>query len=211
MIGPSVSIDRAAVLSHLQETFVSRILPRVEAIGRVFFRQVRCRHHKAELLAEMAALSWRWFVRLVRRGKAVLHFGSALARFAARAIQSGRRLCGHEKSQDAMSGFAQRNRGFTVGTLPNVATLAASPLAEAIRDNTTTPIPDQVAFRLDFRAWRGTRSVRDRRMIDCMMTGESTAMLARLFGVSAARISQLRREFHDDWHAFCGELTGQLD
>ena len=47
--------SHAAVSQHLQEIFVGSVLPRVEAHGRAYFRHVRCRHHKAELLAEMAA------------------------------------------------------------------------------------------------------------------------------------------------------------
>jgi hypothetical protein len=205
----SVSIHHAAVSQHLQETFVGTILPHVEAHGRVYFRHVRCKHRKAELLAEMAALSWRWFVRLVRRGKDVLKFVSRLAVYAARAISSGRRVCGRERARDAMSASTQRNRGFAVGSLPEVGTPLSGPLADALLDNTVSPVLDQVAFRLDFPAWRRTRTERDRRIIDCMMTGESTARLARLFGVSAARISQLRREFHADWLWFCDELAPQ--
>jgi hypothetical protein len=205
----SVPIDHAAVSQHLQETFVGSVLPRVEAHGRLYFRHVRCRHHKQELLAEMAAISWRWFVRLVRRGKDVMQFVSKLAVFAARAISSGRRVCGRERARDAMSRSTQRKRGFAVGSLPHSCTPLGSPLADALQDNTVSPVPDQVAFRVDFPAWRRTRTERDRRIIDRMMTGESTARLAQLSGLSQPRISQLRREFCADWHAFCGEVTLQ--
>jgi hypothetical protein len=208
MTAPSVQFRHAAVPQHLQETFVGAVLPRVEAHGRIYFRHVRCQHHKEELLAEMAALSWRWFVRLVRRGKDVLQFANTLAHYAARAINSGRRLGGQERARDAMSASAQRKRG-AVCSLAKAGSLLGGPLAEALLDNTVSPVPDQVAFRLDFPVWRRTRSERDRRMIDAMMTGESTAVLARLFGVSAARISQMRRAFHADWHAFCGEPAPQ--
>jgi len=68
-------------------------------------------------------------------------------------------------------------------------------------------VPDQVIFRVDFPAWQSTRSARDRQVIDYMMSGESTTALARRFGLSSARISQMRREFHDAWLTFCGELT----
>src|SRR5262249_44347388 len=57
-------------------------------------RHVRCPDRKEELLAELRGLAWAWFVRLVRRGKDVLAFVSALATFAARAVNSGRRVCG---------------------------------------------------------------------------------------------------------------------
>ncbi len=99
----SVPIHHDAMSQRLRETFVGSILPRVEAHGRVYFRHVRCYHRKKELLAEMAALSWRWYVRLVRRGKDALKFVSKLAVYAARAISSGRRVCGRERARDAMS------------------------------------------------------------------------------------------------------------
>jgi hypothetical protein len=35
-----------------------------------------------------------------------------------------------------------------------------------------------------------------------MMQGDRTQELSRSFGISPARVSQLRREFHDDWQRF---------
>ena len=203
----SVPIDHDAVSQHLQETFLGSVLPRIEAHGRLYFRHVRCLHRKQEMVAEMAALSWRWFVRLVRRGKDVLKFVGRLAVYAARAISSGRRVCGRERARDPMSASAQRKRGFAVGSLAEVGNRLGGPLADALLDNTVSPVLDQVAFRIDFPEWRRTRTERDRQIIDFMMTGESTTTLARLFRLSSARISQLRREYCADWHAYCGEVT----
>src|SRR5262249_26438442 len=152
--------------------------------------------HRQELLAEMAALCWKWFVRLVRRGKDVLQFVSALATYAARAVTSGRRVCGHEKSKDVLSPVAQRRHGFSVGKLPDFATLSGNPLDEAPQANTVPPVPEQVAFRLDFPAWRRIHSDRDRRLIDRLMAGERTLEAGRAFGLSPARVSQKRGEFH---------------
>ena len=70
-----------------------------------------------ELLAEMATLCWGWFLRLVRRGKDVLHFFNALAGLAARAAGSGHRLCGQQSAKDALSPVAQSRHGFSVGRL----------------------------------------------------------------------------------------------
>jgi hypothetical protein len=47
-------------------------------------------------------------------------------------------------------------------------------------------------------------------MIDRMILGERTLDLSKQFGVSAARVSQLRREFHDDWRRYCGEPSSSL-
>src|SRR4029450_4814681 len=108
------------------------LLPRVELHGRVYFRHVRSPEAKEEAVAEMVALCWLWFVRLTRRGKDPLTFGSALATFAARAVRSGRRLCGIDRARDVLSPRAQRDKGFAVTALPEVNSLSgSSPLEEA--------------------------------------------------------------------------------
>ncbi len=181
------------------------LLPRIEQHGRIYFRNLRCPHRKEEALQEMRALAWRWFQRLVRRGKDPAQFPSALASFAARAVRSGRRLCGQERLRDVLSPLAQRRHGFTVDKLPDYRTLARAPYEDALRDNSRTPPPEQVAFRCDFPAWLRTLSRRDRRIIDALIVGSSTGEVARKHGVSAARVSQMRREFHAAWSLFCDD------
>src|SRR5262249_50448364 len=68
-------------------------------------------------------------------------------------------------------------------------------LEERLRDNRQTPVPEQVCFRLDFPAWVGSRSERDRRIIDDLLQGERTLDVASRHGLSPGRVSQLRREF----------------
>ena len=135
----------------------------------------------------------------------MLRFVSTLAGYAARAVNSGRRVCGHERARDVMSPHAKCQHGFTLSRLTDHGTPAGSPLEEALRDNTITPVPEQVAFKIDFPAWRRTYPDRERRLIDRPMAGERTLHVSRAFGLSPARISQKRREFHADWLAFCGE------
>jgi hypothetical protein len=76
---------------------------------------------------------------------------------------------------------------------------------ERLQDNTITPPPEQAAFRIDFPAWLGTRTDRDRRVVDDLMLGERTLDVARKYGLSPARISQLRREFLADWTRFTAD------
>jgi hypothetical protein len=202
----------------LHAVFLADILPRVEAHGRIYLRNVRCPDRKEELLAEMRGLCWKWFVRLVRRGKDVLSFVSALATYAARAVNSGRRVCGHERAKDVLSPVARRLHNFVVEALPQATStshehLYASPHGQALldafeerlHDNTVTPPPDQAAFRIDFPVWRLTHSERDRRLIDTLMLGGRTKEVSRLFGLSPGRISQKRRQLMEDWRRFCGE------
>jgi len=200
----SVATPSAPALHRLRQTFLADVLPRVEAHGRIYFRHVRCCHTREELLAEMIALCWEWFLRLARRGKDALSFVGALVGYAARAAGSGRRLCGHERSKEVLSPVAQRRHGFSVNRLPDFSTLGGNMLDEALMDNTVSPVPEQVAFRLDFPTWHRGHRERDRRLIDRLMAGEGTVEAGRAFGLSPARISQKRRAFRDGWLAFCG-------
>jgi len=192
----------------VQAQFLQLILPRVKTHGRVFFRHLKCRHKKAEAIAEMVALSWKWVVRLVEMGKDPARFPTAIASYAARAVHSGRRLAGMERTQDVLSPLAQARHSFVVGKVPDFATLSVNPLSEALTDNTQTPPDEQAAFRLDFPAWLKTRTDRDRRVIEDLMVGERTGDVATRHGLTAGRVSQLRRDFLEDWQRFCGESTG---
>ena len=150
----------------------------------------------------MIALAWKWFVRLAARGKDATRFPSVLASYAAKAVRCGRRITGQLAAKDAFNEQTQQKHGFSISKLPDFSTLSTNPLAEALADNTVSPVPDQVQFRLDFPAWTRSRSHRDRQLIQEMAEGERTQKLAKRFGLSPARISQLRRDFHDDYERF---------
>jgi hypothetical protein len=187
--------------AELHAAFLT-ILPRIELHGRCFFRHKKG-DKRDEAVAEMVALTWRSFVSCARNGKDATTFPMAVTRYAAQAVHNGRRLCGQEKIKDVLSPRAQQRHSFTVVSLPEGSSLHGNVFDEALIDNTRTPVDDQVAFRLDFPAWRLTRSDRDRRVIDGLMGGERTLDVAAKHGPTAGRISQLRRDFMEDWTRFC--------
>jgi hypothetical protein len=199
---PTPSLRRS--LARIQQAFLVA-LPRIEAHGNVYFRNVKCASTKEERLAEMVAVSWMWWLRLHHKGKDPSQFVSAIASYAARAVRSGRRVCGMEKAKDVMSPRAQQLRGFTVGKLPDFSTLSSNPLTEALTDNTQTPPDEQMCFRIDFPAWLASLGDRKRRIAEDLMVGERTMDVANRHGLTQGRISQMRREFRDDWTLFCGE------
>lgn len=180
-------------------------LPRIARHARFYFRHLKRQHDHDDAVAEAVALAWKWFVRLVQQGKHPEEFVSAIATFAARAVKGGRRLCGQEKAKDVLSRTTQARRGFTVTGFPEFSTLTRHALEEALHDNATTPVPDQVSFRMDFPAWLATRSVRDRELIGELITDERNQDSARRFGISPSRISQLRLAYLADWRLYCGE------
>lgn len=194
--------------ANVQAAFLA-VLPRIERHGLVSFRNEKCQSKKAECLAEMTALAWKWFVRLTRKGKNPAAFVSTIATFAARAVKSGRRLCGQEKARDVLSPRAQRLHHFAVGKLPDFSTLSSNPLTDALLDNTQTPPDEQVAFRIDFPAWLVSLGDAKRRVAEELMIGERTTDVATRRGYSAGRVSQMRREMKESWARFGGHLAGE--
>jgi hypothetical protein len=195
----------APSLLALQSAFLASVLPKVLSHGRVYFRHLKSADRKEEYVAEMVALAWKWHLRLAERGKDAAQFPTAIATFAARAVRSGRKLAGMDRAKDVLSPQARQRHGIAVAKLPDYSTLDGSTLDEALHDNTRSPVDEQVCFRLDFPAWRASRTDRDRRVLDDLMLGERTLDVAGKYGLSPGRISQLRRELHDDWEFFCAE------
>jgi hypothetical protein len=219
MITVSNSSTSPCTGENLQSSFLA-LLPGITHHAHMQFRDIKCPDKKADLVAETLGLAWKWLCRLSEQGKDVFQFPAVFASLAARAVRSGRRVCGQEKAKDALSATAQRRNGFKVESLLSSMHMPvdAKPrgqqrlddMEERLHDNTVTPVPDQAAFRLDFPVWLKTLSARDRRIIRWMLKGERTTDLSRRFKISAARISQLRREFQRGWQRFVGELDEQL-
>jgi hypothetical protein len=203
----AAAVLQSLTVVQLQTRFLS-VLPRIETHARIYFRHLKCPHQREEAVAECVALVWWWFVGLVRRGKNPEAFITVLADFAARAVSSGRRVCGQEKANEVLSPVAQRRHGFMVQRLHLYAYTAGRLWEEAVHDNTQTPVTDQVVFRVDFPAWLQTRTKRDRRIIDRLLLGEQTGVVAQAFDLSPGRIAQLRRQFHADWLRF-GAAPGE--
>jgi len=214
MSAPLGSTPCAPPIESLQAAFLA-LVARIELHGRIYFRNVKSPEKKEEMIAEMVAMAWPAYVRLVRRGKDPARFPAAFASFMARAVAGGRRLAGMVKAKDVMSPVAQRRHGFGVEHLPistatSHETLYGAVLGqhlhdafeERLADNTRTPVPDQAAFRIDFPTWYATLTERDRRMVDDLISGERPGDVARRFGLCQGRISQKRREFHEDWQRF---------
>src|SRR5262245_39778587 len=195
------------------------LLPCVELHATTGFRHVRCPQRKADCIAEAVALAWQRFLRLTEQGKDVFEFPVAFACLVVRAVRCGRRL-GGQNANEVLSPLAQRRHGFHVESLPQAICasherLYASPLGQQWLDSfeerlhhSASPVPDQVAFGIDFPLWRGTRSERDRRVIDALMAGGSTKDVSQKFGLTPGRVSQLRRDFLEDWRRFIHEVEG---
>ena len=174
------------------------LLPRIEAHANIYFRDIRCAADRADFIAETIALAWKWFVRLDHRGKDAADFVTTFAAFAVRAVRCGRRVAGMPKAKDVMNRQTQQRHDYIVERLTDQSTLCDDPFTEALKDNIVTPPPDAAAFRVDFPRWLGSLGDRDRRLALELIVGERTSAAARRFGMSNARVSQVRRELSED-------------
>ncbi len=200
-------------IHQLQLRFLS-ILPRIKTHARIYYRHVKCHGTKADFIAEVVGLCWKWFVRLAEVGKDGCQFVTSLATYAAKAVRCGRRVCSQLPAKDVLSERAQQIHDFAVEYLPQSTRTdheflyaiggqrRLDEFEERLQDNTRTPPDEQAAFRIDWPSWVKTRCKRDRAMIREMGRGERTQDLAQRFHLSEARVSQLRREFKEDWDRF---------
>ena len=115
-----------AVLDHRQAAFLN-LLPVIQSVARRHFRHVRCPDTKLDRVAEATALAWLCYLRLVRKGRDPAQFVVTFSQLVARAVNSGRRVCGQEKAKDALSPVCQRRRNWTwSGTGVRVLSISAS-------------------------------------------------------------------------------------
>jgi hypothetical protein len=206
-------------LEQVQSNFQLAI-PRITRHARCFFRHVQCQHRRADYLNEVVGLCWAWWLRLMDRGKDPRQFVSTIADFAVRAVRAGRRLCGQLKAKDVMNEHTQSRHGFKVESLPLSTRKCHEELhggvtgqrqldiyEERLKDNTRTPPDEQAAFRIDWPCWPRSPTTRDQRIIEMMARNERTMDLSRRFGISPARVSQLRRQYHTDWCRFTDTIA----
>lgn len=100
--------------------------------------------------------------------------------------------------------FAQRKRDFQIDRLDRYDA-AENCWKEAVIEDSRTPPPDQVAFRIGFPEWLLLLPSRNRRIAKSLALGYTTSEVAKRFWISAGRVSQLRHELNDSWLDFLGE------
>jgi hypothetical protein len=176
------------------------LIPDIERYARFAFRALRL-EEREEAVAEVVAYAFCAFRRLVERGKLDVAYATPLARFGIARFRSGWLVGNRLSPRDVYSVAAQHRRGFC---LQRVQTTGAKSevWVESLADDTITPVPDQVAFRLEFAAWMGGLSRRERMLVEFLALGNTPSDAAQRFRVSRARVSQLRVELKEGWQEF---------
>ena len=186
-----------------QEKFVA-MLPTIQEHAVFRFRH-RLPEEREELVAETVALACVMFARLVERGK--VGYATPLADYACRQVVVGRRLGSPLNTNDVGSTHCQRRKGVFVQRLDRYDVKDGEWREIVVEDKNATPA-DIAATRIDFAAWLETLSKRQRKIAETLAMGETTSRTARIFRISAGRVSQIRRQLFDRWQEFQGEILG---
>ena len=179
------------------------VLPAIQTHARIRFRHLRPEPREEAVQAAIASacLSYQ---RLVSQGKLHAVRPSSLADFAVRRVRSGRMVGSRQNSRDLHSPLTQRkHRVFLHSLTPDKRDAWQAALVESKR----VPPADLAAFHIDFEHWLGGFAHRDRKIITALASGERTAAVAGRFGLTAGRVSQLRRRYERDWRVFQGEAV----
>ena len=179
------------------------MLPTIIRYARASFRDLDP-DSRQELVQECVANCFVAYARLVQRGKQSLAYPTVLAKYAVWQIKDGRRVGKKQNVRDLYDIHARVKGGYQLWHI-GLLRQKQCPWKEQLVDNRHTPVPDQAAFRIDFPEWRCTLSARDQRIVDELAAGERTSDVARKFGVSAGRISQMRGQLKKSWESFVGD------
>jgi hypothetical protein len=184
-----------------QSSFVA-MLPEIEQKLRLAF----CRldpEAREDAIEEAVVHSLLAYVRLHEQGRAEVATPSSLAWYSSHQVKCGRPAAGRMNGKDPMSRYAQIGNGIQTDRQPNN-------WIDAIVEDKRATVADQVAAKMDFGAWFATLPQRMKEIAKDLAFGCSTSEVAKKYGVTPGRISQLRRMLEESWAAFQQEAVAAV-
>lgn len=189
----AVKDQRDECPSTWQSSFVT-MLPEIEHRLRLAF----CRLDPEaceDSIAEAVVHSLLVYLRLNEQGRADVATPSTLAWYSSRQVKRGRPAAGRMNSKEPLSKYAQLSNGIQIERLQ-------SKWIDTLVEDKRASVPDQVAAKMDVGAWFTTLTRQMRQIAKDLAFGCSTSEVAKKHGVTAGRISQLRRTLEESWAAF---------
>lgn len=182
-----------------------RMLPAIHRRAHVAFRHLDP-EARSEAVEDVVAHTIVAFKELWDREKAELAYPSVLARYGIKRVKSGRKVGTSMNVRDVSSACCQITKGLALGRLDRFDKRDNGWMEVLVEDRHAGPA-ETAASRIDFPAWLKTLSKRKRRIAWRLALGETTRKVAKAFGVTDGRISQIRREMECSWLHFHGELA----
>ena len=171
-------------------------------------RFMRHRHEREEAIQEMTALAFALYKRLSEHGRTDI-FSTPIGNYAIRSYFDGRRFTGMSAT-DITSPRCQRLDRAIVHGFDYCGSSDNRVREIFICDKHHSP-STIACFNIDFEAWTNSLDTRKREILFAILDGNSTSELAKRFGVSPGRISQLRQELTASWHEFADGNNDDTD
>ena len=166
-----------------------RMIPVIEACAERAFQHLRS-EARAEAVQNALCCACSAVARLAERGRLDLCHPTVMARYAIAQTKAGRMLGRTLNCQDVASRHCQQRKGVIVDRLGQSQTYS----------------PDElIVTRIDLSFWLATLNPRDRSVIQFFSIGHQANDVAKQFGLSEGRVSQLRRELYRSWCRYCDE------
>jgi hypothetical protein len=176
------------------------ILPRIQTQAWRAFQGLSF-DMKQELQSEVVGHCWKSFIKLFELGRHEDVSPMTLARFAIRAVRSGRRIGASLNINDVSSIYCQNRMGIRSAAFCIIDQNGDNWAESLIADERARP--DQLVMaRIDFSEWLQTLKPLHRKIAEHLSLGESTHSTARIFNLSPGRISQIRRLLERSWRSF---------
>ena len=183
-----------------RQTAFLMILPRIQSQAWNAFQGLSF-DLKQELQSEVVGHCWKSFIRLFELGRHEDVSPMSLARFAIRAVRSGRRMGASLNINDVSSNYCQRRLGIRTTPFCMIDQHGERLAESLIADERARP--DQLVMaRIDFSEWLQTLKPLHRKVAEHLSLGESTHSTARIFNLTPGRISQIRRLLEQSWLSF---------
>ena len=189
-----------------QELFATGMLPTITRIAHQNFSRLDP-EAKEEATAEVVASAYVMFVALVEQGRETLAYPSVLAAYGIKWVRIGRKAATPMNCKDVGSTYCQLKKRIRLERLDTYDCNTQSWLEILVEDR-HAGTAETAAARIDFSAWLRSLNPKRRRIAKTLASGETTQATAKKFGVSAGRISQLRRQLYEGWLQFIGEADG---
>ena len=199
MIAPARPVRRKKSLPAWHKAFLA-MLPRIATHAKIAFRHLNA-EAREEAVQEVVCNACHAFARLVELGKQDLAYPSALARYGVAQAKAGRKVGCRLNVNDITSEYCRRRKNVTVERLDFYDADEDAWQEVVVEDKHAGPA-ETAAARIDIDRWFRRLRPRQRQIAQALAVGERTKDVARRFGLSPGRVSQMRQEFSRDWEKF---------
>lgn len=193
-----IAINNESNETTWQSAFVA-MLPEIEQKLRLAL----CRldpETREDSIEEAIVHSLFSYSRLIEQGRAEVATPSSLAWYSSRHVKRGRPAGGRMNGKEPLSRYGQISNDIEVER-------QSGNWIDAMVEDKRAAVADQVAAKMDVGAWFATLTKRMKEIAKDLAFGCTTSEVAKKYGVTAGRISQMRRVLEESWAAFQQEAA----